>query len=158
MTNAIRLGPAHARITAALHAACFEAPWSEVEFARLLEQPGVAGLIWHADTPDGFILVRAAADEAEILTLAVAANRRRRGIAARLLNEACRMLRAGGTRRLLLEVAADNAAARALYEGCGFAVTGRRAGYYDRGAARRVDAIIMELDFAAQGASATPNQ
>ena len=157
MTGAVRLEPSHARIAAALHATCFDTPWSEVEFVRLFEQPGVAGLMWQADAPEGFILVRAAADEAEILTLAVIANRRRRGIAARLLDEACRMLRAGGTNRLFLEVAADNAAARALYAERGFAVTGRRAGYYDRGAARRVDAIIMELDFAAPGISAAPD-
>jgi len=157
MTGAIRLEPAHARIAAALHAASFDAPWSAADFAELLNQPGVGGLMWQTDVPAGLILVRAVADEAEILTLAVVPDHRRRGIAVQLLDDACRMLRSGGTHRFFLEVAADNIAARALYERRGFAATGRRAAYYDRGAAPRVDAVIMELDFAVKRASAAPD-
>jgi ribosomal-protein-alanine N-acetyltransferase len=157
MSGAIRLEPAHARIAGALHRTSFDAPWSEEEFAKLLEQPGVAGLMWNAAEPQGFVLIRAVADEAEILTLAVAPAHRRQGIAADLLNEACHMLRAGGTRRLFLEVAADNAAARALYTSYGFAETSRRAQYYDRGGAKRVDAIVMTLDLAPPRGSAAPH-
>ena len=145
MSGVIRLEPAHARVAGALHRTSFAAPWSDEEFARLLEQPGVAGLLWTSDAPQGFILIRAVADEAEILTLAVVPDARRQGIAAHLLDEAARMLRAGGTRRLFLEVAADNAPARRLYSQYGFTATGRRARYYDRGAATRVDAIVMTL-------------
>jgi len=146
MSGAIRLEPAHARLAAALHETSFASPWSDDEFAKLLEQPGVAGLLWQEATPTGFILIRAVADEAEILTLAVAPPHRRQGIGALLLGEASEMLRAGGTRRLFLEVAADNPAARALYASYGFLVTGRRTGYYDRGPALRVDAILMTLE------------
>lgn len=146
MSGAIRLEPAHARLAAALHEMSFNTPWGDDEFARLLEQPGVAGLLWQDSAPAGFILIRAVADEAEILTLAVAPPHRRQGIGALLLGEATDMLRAGGTRRLFLEVAADNPAARALYTSYGFLVTGRRAGYYDRGSAPRVDAIVMTLE------------
>lgn len=145
MSGIIRLEPAHALIAGALHRASFEIPWSDEEFAKLLEQPGVAGLMWTGTQPQGFILIRAVADEAEILTLAVAPEHRRRGVAAQLLEEACRMLRAGGTHRLFLEVADDNAAARGLYEKYGFAATGRRARYYDRGPHARVDAVVMTL-------------
>ncbi|MGE4063849.1 MAG: ribosomal protein S18-alanine N-acetyltransferase [Rhodospirillaceae bacterium] len=154
MSGIIRLEPAHARIAAALHGTSFAAPWSEQEFAKLLEQPGVAGLMWNPQDPQGFILIRAVADEAEILTLAVAPAERRKGIAAGLLERACRMLRAGGTHRLFLEVAADNAAARALYNTYGFSETGRRAAYYDRGSAPKVDAIIMSLDLAPRASAA----
>jgi len=157
MTGVIRLEPAHARVAGALHRQSFDAPWSDEAFAKLLEQPGVAGLMWPASDPKGFILIRAVADEAEILTLAVAPAHRRQGIAADLLNEACRMLRAGGTHRLFLEVAADNAAARALYISYGFAVTGRRARYYDRGDAPKADAIIMSLDLVATRGLTTPH-
>ena len=72
MSGAIRLEPAHARLAAALHETSFATPWTDDEFAKLLEQPGVAGLLWQDDAPTGFILIRAVADEAEILTLAVA--------------------------------------------------------------------------------------
>lgn len=157
MTGVIRLEPAHARIAGALHRTSFDAPWCEEEFAELLEQPGVAGLMWHAAEPKGFILIRAVADEAEVLTLAVAPEHRRQGIAADLLTEACRMLRAGATRRLFLEVAADNAAARALYISYGFAMTGRRTRYYDRGAGPKVDAVVMSLDLIAPRNLAAPH-
>lgn len=146
MSGAIRLEPAHARLAAALHETSFATPWSDDEFAKLLEQPGVAGLLWQDAAPTGFILIRAVADEAEILTLAVAPPHRRQGIGGLLLEEASEMLRAGGTRRLFLEVAADNPAARALYTSYGFLVTGRRSAYYDRGPAPRVDAIVMTLE------------
>lgn len=158
MTGAIRLEPAHARMAAALHRTSFDAPWSEEDFARLLEQPGIAGLMWAAAEPQGFILIRAVADEAEILTLAVAPPYRRRGLAAQLLDEATLMLRAGGTHRLFLEVAADNPAAIGLYENAGFVTSGRRAQYYDRGrGAPRVDAIIMTLDLDAPPTLAAPH-
>ncbi len=148
MSGVIRLEPAHARVAGVLHRTSFAAPWGDDEFAKLLEQPGVAGLLWTGDAPLGFILIRAVADEAEILTLAVVPDARRQGIAAHLLDEAAAMLRAGGTRRLFLEVAADNTAARALYAKYGFAPTGRRAGYYARGGGAAVDAIVMTLALA----------
>ena len=142
--------PAHAAVLAVLHSASFPGSWSEAEFATLLAQPGVGAWIASAgDTPVGFILVRSAADEAEILTLAVAPAFRRRGFAAALVHRACGMLRELGTRRLFLEVAEDNAAARALYGGCGFAEHGRRKGYYREGRSRAVDAVLMARDASA---------
>jgi len=136
--------PAHADVLAVLHATSFAAPWSAAEFATLLGQPGVAAWISDADTPRGFILVRAAADEAEILTLAVAPTERRKRIAATLLTAACDALQAGGTTRMFLEVAADNVAASALYTAHGFEVCGRRPDYYGMGAANGpVDAVVM---------------
>lgn len=104
----------------------------------MLGQPGMA--CWMSEH-DGFILVRAVADEAEILTLAVLPAQRRKGIAAALLQEAQRNLRQGGSKKLYLEVAADNAAATALYQKTGFTVTGRRPRYYAHGA----DALTMTL-------------
>lgn len=151
----VRLEPAHAGIAGLLHRASFDAPWPADDFARLLAQPGVAGLLWTARDPQGFILIRAVADEAEILTLAVMPDRRRAGIATLLLDESRRMLRAGGTRRLFLEVAEDNAPARSLYASYGFAVSGRRPGYYARGAAR-VDAVVMTLEIAAAAQGGAP--
>lgn len=157
MSGIVRLEPAHARVAGALHRTSFPAPWRDDEFAVLLAQPGVAGLMWTEAEPCGFILIRAVADEAEILTLAVAPDYRRRGLAAHLLDEACLMLRAGGTHRLFLEVAEDNTAARALYENHGFSVTGRRAKYYDRGGAHRIDAIVMTLALQPMAALAAPH-
>lgn len=141
--NIRRASPLDAPVLATLHAAAFPDPWSAEAFAALLSQPGVAG--WIAGDslhgpPSGLLLARAAADEAEILTLAVVPPARRAGAGGALVDEMLRVLKDGATRRVFLEVAADNAAALALYARKGFAPCGRRAGYY----AGSVDATIME--------------
>lgn len=128
-----------APVFAALHAASFLDPWSEDSFAALLSQPGVAGWLT-AEPPEGLLLARAAADEAEILTVAVIPAARRKGAAGALIDEMLRVLRDGGTQRVFLEVAANNTAALALYARKGFVPCGRRPGYYAGG----VDAIVME--------------
>ncbi len=147
--NVFRAGPEHAEVLGALHALSFPAPWQEAEFAALLQQPGVAawiviGGIVNEESPEGFILMRAAADEAEVLTLAVVPELRRKGLASKLLRQAFETLKAGKTTRLFLEVAADNAAACALYARHGFAPCGRRPDYYRSDPAKApVDAIMM---------------
>jgi ribosomal-protein-alanine N-acetyltransferase len=132
----MQVGPLHAEALAALHARSFAQPWDAAAFTTLLGQPGVAA--WLSDQ-HGFIVIRAVADEAEILTLAVEPARRRKGIAAALLQHASATLQQAGGKKLYLEVAADNAAALALYARHGFIVTGRRAQYYAHGA----DALTM---------------
>jgi ribosomal-protein-alanine N-acetyltransferase len=143
----IQAGPEHAAVLAALHATSFAAPWTAQEFETLLRQPGVAAWIWNDSAPQGFILVRAAADEAEILTLAVVPEHRRKGAAFQLLAHALDVLRSGGTARMFLEVAADNTAASALYMRHGFAPCGRRADYYGAGGKTPpVDAVVMKRE------------
>jgi ribosomal-protein-alanine N-acetyltransferase len=87
------------------------------------------------------ILIRVAADEAEILTLAVAPEARRTGLGRALLDAACEAARAAGAVRLFLEVSATNQAARALYDAAGFQQIGRRRRYYADGS----DALTMSL-------------
>ena len=89
------------------------------------------------------VLLRVAADEAEILTIGVAA--RRQGIARALMAAALERARAQGARTMFLEVAADNGAARGLYEMLGFAPAGLRQGYYAGGA----DALLLRLELGA---------
>ena len=130
---------------AALHAAAFPAPWDAAAFAALSAQPGVLALV----EDDGFILIRVVADEAEILTLAVRPEARRRGLGARLVAAAAARAAALGAERLFLEVAQDNAAARGLYARSGFAEVGRRRGYYARPGATAVDALTLALNLSA---------
>ena len=140
-----RAGLGDAALLAYLHGEGFIRPWPANDFAAMLAQPGMAA--WLAgEPPQGFILVRAAADEAEILTLAVRPEARRAGLASVLASQALATLRAGGTRRLFLEVAADNVPARALYGRLGFSRCGERPGYYDAATGARTDAIVMALD------------
>ncbi len=93
--------------------------------------------------PVGLVIALAVGSEAEILTLGVLPKFRRRGIAARLLASVADRLNGAGCPRLLLEVAEDNEAARALYGKLGFAEIGRRPSYYRRGAGAVAGAIVL---------------
>jgi ribosomal-protein-alanine N-acetyltransferase len=124
---------------AVLHAEAFEISWSPEAFARLLDQPGVSLTV----EPDGFILLQAAAGEAEILTLAVRPSARRQGLATRLVEAAAAQAAVGGTGCMFLEVAQDNGPARALYSRLGFAQVGRRPRYYARAGGLTVDALLL---------------
>ena len=95
--------------------------------------------------PAGLVLLQQAADEAEILTIAVRPGFRRLGIARGLLADAIRAVATSGAARLLLEVASDNAPALALYAGAGFETVGCRTRYYRRPAGPPADALIMAL-------------
>lgn len=121
---------------AALHATAFggAARWSATSFAQMLGQRG--SIV--ATAADAFLLGRATAGEAELLTLLVAAHRRGEGVARGLLARFETLARAQGATDAFLEVASGNAPARALYAATGWAEAGRRPGYYAGG-----DALIL---------------
>lgn len=146
------LEAASSRAMSAVHRAAFATGWSEEALVELMAAPhtlalgtvgGTAG--GRSSELTGFILLSVVAEEAEILTLAVAPGFRRRGLANRLLEQAIVTARAGGAAALFLEVSENNGPALGLYQGTGFVETGRRPGYYqsDGGA----DAVIMKLEF-----------
>jgi ribosomal-protein-alanine N-acetyltransferase len=131
---------------AAVHALAFDEPWSAADIAALLAGPSVFALAApEARSPIGFVLVRVAAEEAEILTLATAPAHRRQGVAKLLVTGAAALAFALGARALFLEVADDNAPALALYAREGFSPVGRRPGYYARGA-DTADALVLRRD------------
>ena len=130
---------------AGLHALAFSAPWDAAAFEALLGQAGVLAI----EVPEGFILIRSVADEAEILTLAVDPAARRQGLGTRLVREGALASAARGATRLFLEVADDNHAALALYARAGFTEAGRRRGYYARPEGGRQDALILALNLPA---------
>jgi ribosomal-protein-alanine N-acetyltransferase len=140
---------------AALHRAAFmplgERPWTRQDMAELLASPGAGGLMARLDgEAAGLVLWRTIADESELLTLAVRADRRRRGIARMLVGEVIERAVAQGAQRLFLEVGVDNAGARALYAQAGFVEVGRRANYYGRPSGF-ADALILRLDLSDAG-------
>jgi ribosomal-protein-alanine N-acetyltransferase len=125
------MSPVFAPIFAALHEKAFPAePWDEASFATLLAQPHMHGFL---DERGGFLLLRIVLDEAEIITIGVTMPRQ--GIATALLAQGIATARAAGVQKIHLEVAEDNAAARALYAAQNFIQTGRRKAYYADGAA-----------------------
>src|SRR5262249_28364728 len=101
---------------AALHAAAFRRGWSTEEFERLLiERNVVADRAMSNARLAGFVISRLAADQAEILSIAVAASHRRRGLARKLLDVHLRRLAAYGTNSVFLEVHQRNEPACRLY-------------------------------------------
>ncbi|WP_342076631.1 ribosomal protein S18-alanine N-acetyltransferase [Yoonia sp. SS1-5] len=127
---------------AQLHAACFAdaRAWTDAEFAALLNQPGTR----LACAAHGFCLVRVIADEAEVLTLAVDPPYRRQGLARMVLQDAEQQAANAGAVQVFLEVAADNAAARALYQKAGYRQVGERPGYYLHKDKAAVAALILQ--------------
>lgn len=125
-----------------IHAACFDTPrpWTSDEFAAFLASHGTFLV---ALPPHGFALGRTIADEAELLTIAIAPDARRRGLGRALLAQYSATARTRGATRSLLEVSAENTAAQALYTGAGYRVTGRRPRYYITPEGRAIDALVM---------------
>ncbi len=144
MTAALqRVTAAHAAPLAAIHAEAFppREAWGEDAIALQLAMPGVFGLL---HPRGGMILARVTEDEAEVLTLAVAPEVRRQGVAAALLAGAMAAAREQAARTMVLEVAIGNTGARALYERAGFVEAGRRPRYYADGG----DALILRARLA----------
>ncbi len=133
--------PADLQTLAQLHSQCFAESWSAQEFARLLAIPGTFALL--ADTDAGFVLVRVAADEAEILSVGVRPERRQQGLGRALMAAAAERAFGHGAQTLFLEVSANNAPARTLYGALGFAEAGRRKAYYNEGG-RKADALTLK--------------
>ena len=136
-----------ARAFAGLHAASFHRGWSDGELeALLIDRNVVAHRAMMGRGLAGFILSRIAADEAEILSVAVAASWRGKGLARRLLDLNLRRLAGLGARTVFLEVDEGNEPARRLYRRAGFREVGRRAGYYPVG--KGSTALILRRDLA----------
>jgi [ribosomal protein S18]-alanine N-acetyltransferase len=135
--------PLDAAAIAGVHAASFGRGWEEDEVHRLLlDRAVVAHRAMVRRSMAGFIMSRMAADEAEILSVAIAPNRRGRGFSRQLLDIHLRSLAALGVRTVFLEVGENNAPACKLYGRAAFHEVGRRQGYYEGGAT----ALVLRRD------------
>ena len=110
----------------------FSDPWPESAFRESLERAHarMTGAADETDRAIGYCVMLIMADEAEIANIAVAASKRRNGIAARLLDDAIEHARERHVSAMYLEVRTSNVPARALYESRHFRLVGRRRGYY----------------------------
>jgi [ribosomal protein S18]-alanine N-acetyltransferase len=104
----------------------------------LLQNGASAFIANDAGQDVGFAMMRSAADEAELLSIAVSPTERQRGIGQKLMNRLCKQARHGGATTLFLEVASDNQAACRFYEKNGFSRLGLRKNYYANGGDARV--------------------
>lgn len=136
-----------ARAIASLHAASFQRGWTDGEVEQLLIATNVfADRALIGTTLVGFILTRAAAGEAEILSIAVAKGARGRGIGRRMLQRNLQRLTGAGVGAVFLEVDAQNRPALALYRRMGFAEVGRREGYYRQAPDQASTALVLRRD------------
>ncbi len=135
----------HLKGVAELERLCFSTPWSEAMLEEELYNDTASFLV--AEGPDGAVVgyagLHVILDEGYIDNVAVRPDRRRQGIADRLLEVFCRF-GAAHLRFLTLEVRPSNTAAVALYEKHGFCEAGRRRDYYD---APREDALLLTKEF-----------
>jgi [ribosomal protein S18]-alanine N-acetyltransferase len=132
---------------AQLHGESFHRGWGEGEFeAMLAERNTLVHRLRVGRKIIGFAVSRIAADEAEILSIAVAASHRGRGLSRNLLLTHLGHLAGRGVRTVFLEVEENNQPARRLYQRAGFGIAGRRERYYRQANGEQLNALLMRRD------------
>jgi len=127
----VPMTPALVGEVALLEQICFSDPWSRQALAAELEEPAAAWLVaLDGKRPVGYIGLHIAADEGEIVNLAVSPGWRKKGVGAALLGTVLDFAAFQGVTAVWLEVRESNTAARRLYEKAGFAPEGIREKYY----------------------------
>ena len=139
--------PRDAARLAQLHGASFHRGWGESEFeAMLAERNTLVHRLRLGRKVIGFAVSRQAVDEAEILSIAIDASQRGRGLSRQLLLTHLGHLAGRGVRTIFLEVEENNQPARRLYERAGFGVVGRRERYYRQPDGEQLNALLMRRD------------
>jgi ribosomal-protein-alanine N-acetyltransferase len=134
-----------------IHAEAFVRAWSADDFVSLINNENVFALgvrresVFGMRRLNGFVIVRIAADEAEILTIAVRRASRGKGHGRLLMEEAMRRLYRERVAACFLEVDRGNDAAIGLYHSLGFEDVGVRKGYYRAGVDPEGSALVMRL-------------
>ena len=114
--------------------------WSETEFSTMLSASNALSVTCDA----GFALGQVIVNEAELFLIMTKPEHRKQGIGHRILATFEQRALQNNIRRIILEVAYSNVAARALYTSNGYQQIAVRKNYYTFPNERRVDAIVME--------------
>jgi len=125
----------------AIHAACFESGWDAQAMAHLLSVAGTWAFV--APAGSGFALLRTVAGEAEILTLGVLPQHRKRGVGKAIVAAICAWAAERKMQAVFLEVRQGNEAAQRLYRKRGFALISTRKGYYRNADGSTEDAALL---------------
>ena len=132
---------------AQLHGASFHRGWGEGEFEVMLaERNTLVHRLRRGRRIVGFAVSRMAADEAELLSIAIDAAQRGRGLSRNLLLTHLGHLAGRGVHKVFLEVEENNQPARRLYERAGFEAIGRRERYYQQAGGEQLNALLMRRD------------
>jgi len=127
----------------AIEQSVFADPWSTQDFRDCVSSDALFLIAETGEGVAGYVVALDAADEGEILNLAVAPGGRRAGLGRALVKEVLAALAERGVEHVYLEVRESNAPARALYAAHGFVEAGRRKQYYRRPVE---DAIVLRRD------------
>jgi len=148
--GAVAIEPASPRDAyrlAQLHSASFHRGWGEAEFEQMLRERNTeVDRLRQGRNVIGFAVSRIAADEAEILSIAVEPRHRGRGLSRNLLLTHLGRLAGRGVRTVFLEVEENNRPARRLYDRAGFRLAGRRERYYKQPGGEHLNAVLMRRD------------
>lgn len=144
------MGAADAEAVSALEASCFagaaHTPWTPTQFLSELGEDATVPRSWWVAHDNGELVGLAGGmvieHDVQILDIAVAPERRRAGIARKLLAHVSYDAQMLGCTTASLEVEDGNAPAMALYEHLGFKQIGRRRNYYGQG----TDALVMQAE------------
>lgn len=120
----------------------FNPPWSESMFREELSNSHSRCLVFKTDKDIvSFMCFWIILDEAHLLNIAVHPVYRRLGVGSHMVERLEKICRNDGAKRIILDVARKNNAARVLYKKSGFNSIGFRKRYYP---AIDDDAIVME--------------
>ena len=131
----------------AIESAIYTHPWTRGNFADSLRAGYECRTLRLGPALLGYFVLMAAAGEAHLLNLSIAAGRQRVGYGSMLLGEAAALALKRGARSLYLEVRPSNRAAQALYTRFGFRKVAVRRGYYPAQTGRE-DALVLTLPLA----------
>ena len=139
--------PGDAKALSALHQACFIPGWDTDAISNLFSANHARAFGVQSEGHwIAFALVSPCVDDVELLTIATHPDHRGQGLARQVLGNVIVRYRFDGFKRILLEVAEDNASAIRLYQGLDFQNDGRRPSHYARPDNTRVDAILMSVE------------
>ena len=114
--------------------------WSETEFSAMLSASNAVSVTCDA----GFAVGQVIVDEAELFLIMTKPEHRKQGVGHRILALFEQQAFQNTVRRIILEVADTNAAARALYSANGYQQIAVRKNYYTFPNGSHADAIVME--------------
>ena len=114
--------------------------WSEAEFSAMLSANNTLSVTCDA----GFAVGQVILDEAELFLIMTKPEHRNQGVGHRILALFEQQAFQNAVRRIILEVADTNEAARALYSANGYQQIAVRKNYYTFPNRSHADAIVME--------------
>ena len=129
----------------AIEHSVYEFPWTAGNFRDSIRAGYLCRTVWRDGVLLGYFVLLAAAGEAHLLNLSIAAPMQGRGYGKVLLHESLDLARHASATQMVLEVRPSNAVARSLYQDYGFRQIGVRRSYYPA-AAGREDALVFALD------------